>query len=85
MTVRLEGNVVYLAGRCRVEDAEPLLRHLSGPEQPIVDISKAEHLHTAVLQVLLASRPRIDGGDPHSFAGRWIVTGGNPSGTDYSL
>lgn len=85
MTVSLDDNIVYLAGRCRVEDAEPLLRHLTAADPPAVDISKAEHIHSAVLQVLLAARPRIHGGDPCSFIGQWIVAAGNPSRTDYSL
>ncbi len=76
MTVRRNGTTVHLEGRCHVEDAEPLLRHLLELEVALVDLSSAEHLHTAVLQVLMASRPKIVGGDPSSFACRWLIGAG---------
>jgi hypothetical protein len=61
MSVRVEGGVIYLAGRCPVEDAEDLLRALEEDAQATVDITGLQRLHMALIQVLLAVRPVIRG------------------------
>jgi anti-anti-sigma regulatory factor len=73
MSVRLDGNVIILEGPCRVEDAEPLLGWLQAARGRVVDLAGAEHLHAAVVQVLMALRPTIRGttGDP--FLRDWIT------------
>jgi hypothetical protein len=73
MSVRLDGNVILLEGPCRVEDAEPLLRWLQADGGRIVDLSAAEHLHAAVLQVLMALRPAIRGTAEDAFLRDWIA------------
>ena len=72
MSVALNGSIVRLTGDCRVEDAEPLLAMLQVPGVRSVDLSEARHLHTAVVQILLAIRPEIRGGSPESFVRTWI-------------
>jgi hypothetical protein len=73
MILRLEGDTIHLEGEGRVEDAETLLTLLQAGDARRVDLSAASHLHTAILQVLLALRPPLAGmaGDP--FAQRWLV------------
>ncbi|MDR3517427.1 MAG: hypothetical protein P4M00_16605 [Azospirillaceae bacterium] len=44
---------------CTVEDALPLLEYLQSHRGAKVDLGPCRHLHTAVLQVLLAARPKI--------------------------
>jgi hypothetical protein len=44
-----------------VEDAEALLEWLKKQAKPAVNLSKCKHLHAAVLQVLLVTRPAISG------------------------
>jgi hypothetical protein len=61
MSVRLEGQVVRLEGPCRVEDAEPLLAWLQADSSRSVDLTGAEHVHAAVVQVLMALRPPLEG------------------------
>ncbi|WP_343611793.1 hypothetical protein [Novosphingobium sp.] len=61
MSVRVEGGVIYLAGRCPAEDAEDLLRALEEDAQATIDISGLQRLHMALMQVLLAVRPVIRG------------------------
>ena len=81
MSVRLNGNVILLEGPCRVEDAEPLLRLLQADGRRMVDLSAAEHLHAAALQVLMALRPVIRGAAEDAFLRDWItpaLTGANP-------
>ena len=60
-----DGKVV-LTGVCAVEDAEPLLQLLQANPGAPCDWTGCSHLHTAVLQVILAARPELVGpcGDP---------------------
>ncbi len=73
MSVRLAGDVIFLEGPCRVEDAEPLLGWLQADRGRTVDLAGAEHLHAAVLQVLMALRPMIQGSAEDIFLRDWIT------------
>jgi hypothetical protein len=73
MSVRLDGNIVILEGVCRVEDAEPLLSLLQADRGRAVDFSEAEHLHAAVLQVLMALRPTLRGAGKNDFMRDWVA------------
>ena len=71
MSVELSGRVVLLTGACGVEEAEPLLAALTaGAEQ--VDLTGCEHLHAALLQLLMASGVATTG-TPSEFIARWIL------------
>jgi hypothetical protein len=62
MTVALRSDgVIELAGQCGVEDAEALQRHLLSAPESAIEWGDCEQLHAAVLQVLLAAKPRIQG------------------------
>lgn len=59
MPIELSDDRAVLSGVCSVEEAEGLLSWvLQHPDAP-VDASDCEHLHSAVLQVLMARRPPI--------------------------
>jgi hypothetical protein len=73
MSVRLEGDAVILEGACGVEDAEPLLALLQDDGARPVDIAGADSLHTAVFQVLLATRPPIRGHSRNPFVRDWLA------------
>ena len=73
MSVRLDGNVIIVEGPCRVEDAEPLLGWLQADRGRTVDLAGAEHLHAAVLQVLMALRPTTRGTAGDAFLRDWIT------------
>jgi hypothetical protein len=67
MSVRRHDNgTIVLDGRCPVEDAEPLLQLLQANPSAPLDWTRCGHLHTAVLQVIMAARPVLLGrcGDP---------------------
>jgi hypothetical protein len=72
VSVRLDGAVIRLEGECRVEDAEPLLALLGGEAGRVVDLTAADALHAAVVQVLLALRPPLLGPPRDAFTARWI-------------
>jgi hypothetical protein len=68
MTVSLnDDGAIALAGRCGVEDAEILQRHLLARPGAAVDWSGCEHLHSAVIQVLLVGRPELRGSPSNTF------------------
>lgn len=68
MTVEArEGAVIELSGVCGVDDAEALQRALLAAPDSTVKWDTCEHLHTAVLQVLLATKPRIGGAPSNPF------------------
>lgn len=53
MKASRDGDVIYLSGHCRVEDAEALAALLQPSDGVTVDISGCDTLHAAVVQVLL--------------------------------
>lgn len=73
MSVSLDGNVVRLYGDCPVEDAETVMRLLQAAVDPDVSLAEVRILHTAVLQVLLALRPKLVGPVRDPFISRWLA------------
>jgi hypothetical protein len=73
MTVRSQDGRIILEGRCRVEDAEALLTELLHRPDSVVQLDMAETLHSAVIQVLLAARPSIEGVSKHIFLAEYGV------------
>ena len=62
MTVELQADGgIVLAGKCPSEDAESLLQFLLATPTAPVDWSGCESAHTAVIQVLLAAKPKLLG------------------------
>ena len=59
MTIRYLKKYAALEGHVSVEDAETLAQWLQKQAAPAVHLGKCEHVHGAVLQVLLAVRPRL--------------------------
>lgn len=55
MPVQYKKGAVHLNGVCAVEEAEQLLAWVLSHPGAKADLSRCEHLHSAVLQVLLAS------------------------------
>jgi len=58
---------------CGVEDAEALLTHVQAGGVMTVNVEDATHLHAAVVQVLLAFNPTVEGAPADSFLRRFIV------------
>ena len=72
MTVLLASDgAIELRGTCPSEDAEALLQSLL-TSPGIVDLQHCESLHTAVVQVLLACRPRVRGSLPEGFLREFV-------------
>ena len=73
MSIAVAAHIVRIVGNAPVEDAEPLLTALlDDPSRP-VDLADAGHLHSAVIQLLLALRPVVTGTAAHPFFETWIA------------
>jgi len=59
MAIRYLKKHAALEGSVSVDDAETLTQWLLQQPAPGVHLGKCEHLHGAVLQVLLALRPKL--------------------------
>jgi hypothetical protein len=73
MTVRICDDVIYLEGRCLVEDAEPLLLALQDHVGMAVNLENAGRLHLAVVQILMAAKPPITGAPKDPIIGRLLL------------
>ena len=73
MSMRLDGDIIRLEGRCHVEDAEPLLVLLQAQPGKVVDCAGAETLHTAVIQILIALGCPVSGATSDGFVRRWVA------------
>jgi hypothetical protein len=74
MTVRVKSEgLIELAGRCPAEDAELLQQHLLAAPGSSVEWWACEYLHPAVVQVLLAGAPSMQGTPQDSFLAHHIA------------
>ena len=73
MTVHVAADgTIVLAGNCPVEDAEVLVGFLLADAAAELDWCACEWAHTAVVQVLLASRRRTRGPPQSIFLRDWV-------------
>ena len=69
-----DGATIVLDGRCAVEEAEPLLQLLQASPAACLDWRQCTHLHTAVLQVILAAQPQLIGHCGDAWVQRWVAS-----------
>ncbi len=67
MSVRVAGKVIHLVGHAQVGDAETVLAALHEEPGRVVDLSQASHIHSAIVQLLLALRPSVAGLPAYPF------------------
>ena len=53
--------MLLLEGACPSDDAEMLLQHLTASPMATVDLRHCQSMHSAVIQVLLAAKPKLLG------------------------
>jgi hypothetical protein len=74
MTVlRGDNGAIMLDGACPVEDAEPLLQLLQTMPAAGIDWRQCGQLHTAVLQLVLASGRALIGPCGDAWVARWLA------------
>jgi hypothetical protein len=73
MTVRTSAEgLILLEGSCPGEDAEILLQQLSAAPTAAVDLRRCDFAHTAVIQVLMAFKPKLLGPTGDHPMWRWV-------------
>ena len=73
MSVEVVGDIVRIVGNAPVSDAEPVLAALLDDPLRTIDLTRAAHLHSAVIQILLAVRPRITGKPSYPFFTAYVL------------
>ena len=62
-----------LEGTCGVEEADELLQWLNTNPQGKVNLKGCEHMHAAVLQVLMACQPPLSAEPEDPFLAQWVA------------
>ncbi len=70
---RAANGSIVLAGACPNEDAEPLLQLLLETPAAPVDWRRCTAAHSAVIQLLLAARPVVQGPPANAALARWVA------------
>jgi hypothetical protein len=74
MSVRLaDDGTIVLEADCLAEEAELLLQLLQAAPEALIDWRRCGHLHTAVLQVILAARPTYFGRCGDVWVEQWVT------------
>ena len=79
MSLRFEGDVVFLEDECHVEQAEQLLQFLQASPGRTVDLSGCRHLHSALAQLLLSLNVRVSGEPEDLFLRQFVAPNFQPS------
>lgn len=72
MPIQFRRNVAVLEEFCSVEEAEGLLQWLQSHPKAKINLKDCRHLHTAVLQVLMASRTPVANWPDDQDLSRWL-------------
>jgi hypothetical protein len=73
MTIKVSpAGVIELTGVCASEEGEILLQHLLANPTNIVDWRGCDGAHTAVIQVLMAARRKIQGPPAAALLEKWV-------------
>ena len=73
MAIKLTRKTARFVGVCSVEEAEPLLEWVQGQVNPRADLSACEHLHTALLQILLARHVHVTALPKDPWLCHWVA------------
>jgi hypothetical protein len=66
-------DTILIEGVCGVEEAMPLLEFLQTHGAARIDMRACTHLHSATLQVLMASAERVTDLPEEEFLRRWLT------------
>lgn len=73
MAIHYEGRCARFDGDATVEDALELAGWLRSEARATVDLAACTHMHTAVLQALLALGARVTAPPTDPFLARWVA------------
>jgi hypothetical protein len=73
MPIEFMKSVATLKGVCTVEEAEPLLQWLQDQQRAKVKLKECTHIHTAVLQVLMAAKVMVTLPPEDPDLAKWLI------------
>jgi len=73
MPIRYNDQTAVMDGVCTIEEVEGLIAFLERTPRASVSMSACEHVHTAILQVLLGHRVTLVGDVPSPFLWKWVA------------
>lgn len=74
MSIEYKKTVAIMEGECAVEDAEVLLEWILLNPKGKINLKQCEHMHTAVLQVLMAVNPSVSVWPDKDSPACWLST-----------
>jgi hypothetical protein len=75
MTLSLaDDGTICLEGDTPVEEAEPLLVLLLAHPSAALDLSACNHMHTAIVQVLLAAQRPVGNASRRALINSWLAS-----------
>lgn len=77
MAIIQKRNKITLTDIVKVDDAEELYNILLKLRKPKVDLSECEHIHAAILQLLLVANAELIGVEESSDISMWIDSAQN--------
>ena len=72
MAIKLGKKAARFSGVCTIDEAENLLDWVNGHQDPRADLGDCEHLHTALLQILLAHRVQVSRLPQNPWLQQWL-------------
>jgi hypothetical protein len=69
-----DDGTICLQGDSPVEEAEPLVALLLAHPSAALDLSACNHMHTAIVQVLLAARRPVRNRSPRALINGWFAS-----------
>ncbi|CAK0744236.1 conserved hypothetical protein [Gammaproteobacteria bacterium] len=75
MPIQFRRNLAVLEEFCTVEEAEGLLQWLQAHPKAKVNLKDCRHIHTAILQVLMAAKVPVSAWPDDPDLARWLKVG----------
>ena len=73
MPITYKKTIALLEGHCEIEEAETLFAWLLEHPKGKVNLKQVEHIHAAILQVLMALKPSVSAWPVDENVEFWLV------------
>jgi len=73
MPTQYDGDTIVMKGVCAIEDVDELMKYLQEHPHARVDLTGCEHMHTALLQLLMHHRVSVLGNSYSPFIWKWVT------------
>jgi len=73
MAIEFNDAVARFKGQCRLEEASALFEWLEQTPAAKIDLSDCEHIHTAILQMLMVAKPELLAPPADPFLKQWLL------------